>query len=90
MKIVFYIFSIVLSINSYAQFSTMFNDTLRPFGDGAYSLDNVQKDDTFYYVTGIFAGTLTNNQQWPIVLKFNNYGVLLKKKLSIFSALTQG
>ena len=72
MKIKILIICLLLPISIIAQFSTMFNDTLKPFGSGAYSLDNVQKDDTFYYVTGIFAGTLTNNQQWPIVLKFNN------------------
>ena len=66
----------------------MFNDTLRPFGSGAYSIDNIQQDDSFYYATGIFAGIKTNNKQQLIILKIDYNGILINKKLLIDSLNT--
>ena len=61
-----------------AQFSTMFNDTLRPFGDGAYTFDGICKDDSFYYVLG---GVNNYQPKWGLMLlKLDKNGVIINRK----------
>ena len=78
MKIKILIICLLLPISIIAQFSTMFNDTLRPFGDGAYSLDNVCQDDSFYYGLGCVNNFQSN---WQLMLlKMDKNGAITDRK----------
>ncbi len=73
-------FVLLLNTHVFSQFTTMFNDTLRPFGNGAYTIDNVIEDSGFYYTSGVFNSSIG---QFPYILKMSNSGLLLNKKLFI-------
>ena len=48
----------------------MFNDTLRPFGNRAYTFNNICQDDLFYYITvGVNNGIIKMDRQFNIVKK---------------------
>ncbi len=77
-KIFLLIASIFIVIMSFAQFDTMFNDTLRPFGDGAYTLKSICKDDSFKYILG---GVNNYQPKWNLmILKQNKNGDIINKK----------
>ncbi len=76
----FVLLSVILFIVniSLAQFATMFNDTLRPFGDGAYANRTICTDDSFYYVGGVYYnGTIPVNQYF--ITKLDNHGNVKNK-----------
>jgi len=81
MKRLFLLSVIILIANiSFAQFNnnTMLNDTLRPFGKGAYALDGICQDDSFYYMLG---GVNNYQPKWNLmVLKMDKNGVVVNKK----------
>ena len=70
---------IFTSVNSFAQFSTMFNDTLMPLGLGGYDFSCIAQDDSFYYAVG---GVNNNQPLWDnMIVKFDkNFNVIKKRK----------
>ena len=50
-NLIIYLF-LLISVNVFSQFTTMFNDTLRPFGSGGDGFDNVIIDSNVYFVLG--------------------------------------
>jgi hypothetical protein len=78
MKIKILIICLLLPISILAQFSTMFNDTLRPFGDGGYKFDCVCQDDSFYYGLG---GVNNFQSNWQLMLlKMDKNGAITDRK----------
>ncbi|RLD45920.1 MAG: hypothetical protein DRI86_04655 [Bacteroidetes bacterium] len=79
MKKLFLISLIFLSINSLAQFATMFNDTLKPFGEGGYDFACVTQDDSFYYALG---GVNNYEPYWSnMIVKYDkNFNIVNKQK----------
>jgi hypothetical protein len=55
-----------------------FNDTIRPIGSGADGLDNVIKEDSIFYISGAI---YSNSQELPYILKIDNLGNLISKRL---------
>ena len=63
---------------SFGQNTTMFNDTILPFGSGAYTIEGICQDDSFYYMLG---GVNNYQPKWNLmVLKMDKNGVLIDKK----------
>jgi len=84
MKKIFLLAVVIFIVNiSFAQFdtNTMFNDTLRPFGDGAYTFKTICQDDSFYYVTGAFYNNTIHNRNQFIVIKYNKNNQIIKKTI---------
>ena len=79
MKNLFFILILFYSFNSFAQFNTMLNDTLKPFGIGAYDFACIIQDDSFYYALG---GVNNNEPLWNnMIIKFDkNFNIVNKKK----------
>ncbi len=65
---------------SFGQFGISFNDTLKPFGEGAYGIENVVKDSNHYYTLGVYN---SSNGQFPFVLELDLYGQITNKKLYV-------
>jgi hypothetical protein len=77
-----FIFIVKISIG---QFNTTFNDTLLPFGQGAYTFDGICQDDTFYYILG---GVNNSEPNWQLmIIKVDNNGNILKKNKIVDSSL---
>jgi len=77
MKKLLIFFLLVFSIGKLsAQFSTMFNDTVRAFGSGGDGFDCVIQDDSAYYVGGFINNA---NGQYPYVIRLNLNGQIIKK-----------
>ncbi len=84
MKKIFLLAVVIFIVNiSFAQFdtNTMFNVTLRPFGDGAYTFKTICQDDSFYYVTGAFYNNTIHNRNQFIVIKYNKNNQIIKKTI---------
>jgi hypothetical protein len=65
---------------SNAQFSTTFNDTLKPFNTGSCDLLSVVEDGNYYYVLGVHYSSAGRN---AFIMKTDDMGtVLLKKEYS--------
>ena len=64
---------------SIAQYSTMFNDTLNPFGPGGSDLRDIVQDDSFYYALG---GVNNYEPQWSnMIIKLDrNFQIVNKRK----------
>ncbi len=73
------VFTLLIVNIVFAQFNTMFNDTLRPFGDGAYTNRTICQNDSFYYVGGVFNNGETNSVNQYYILKLDEQGNLIKK-----------
>ncbi len=78
-KTIIFTISILLSINVFSQFSTMFNDTLKPFGDGGYVFTGIAQDDSFYYALG---GVNNNEPLWNnMIIKYDkDFNIVNKRK----------
>ncbi len=64
-----------------AQVSVTFNDTLRPFGEGAYENRTVCADDSFYYIGGVFISYASGGVNHYYVYKVDKQGVVTDKRL---------
>lgn len=64
---------------SFGQITTMFNDTLLPFGVGAYANRTICEDDSFYYVGGVYYnGIIPVNQYF--ITKLDENGDVCQKR----------
>jgi hypothetical protein len=79
MKKLFFFFLLFAVNNSFAQYSTMFNDTLNPFGPGGSDLRDIVQDDSFYYALG---GVNNYEPQWSnMIIKLDrNFQIVNKRK----------
>ncbi|MFC2111473.1 hypothetical protein ACFLQ5_03380 [Bacteroidota bacterium] len=59
-----------------AQFSTTFNDTLRPFGMGGDGFAKVIEDSNSYFALSFLNSSIG---QYPYLLKLDEYGGILKR-----------
>jgi len=83
MKKIFLLAVVIFIVNiSFAQFdaNTMFNDTLKPFGDGGDGFASVIEDSNSYYALSFINSTLG---QYPYMIELDNKGNLVKKRIYI-------
>jgi len=78
MRFIIIIISIFISVTVYAQVTTMFNDTLRPFGSGGDGFSNVIEDSSSYFALSFLNSSIG---QYPYLIKINNSGSIIKKKI---------
>ncbi len=80
-QLLFTCFVLFLTFAGLAQVSVTFNDTLRPFGEGAYENRTVCADDSFYYIGGVFINHVSGGVNHFYINKLNKQGVLVDKML---------
>ncbi len=79
-KLFFIVLFIFLSFLIRGQTGITFNDTIKPFGSGAYGIENVLEDANNYYALGVYNSSLG---QFPFIIKINQFGQILNKELFI-------
>jgi hypothetical protein len=74
---------LLITLGVFGQYSISFNDTLRPFGSGAYGIENIIEDSLNYYTLGVYN---SSNGQFPFILELDHYGQITNKKLYVDSS----